>query len=42
MVMLDNPKNALATSPRPTVNMWCAHTATDRNAIAMPEATITP
>ena len=42
MVMLDRPKNASATSPRPTVNMWCAQTVTDRNAMAMPEATIDP
>ena len=42
IVILVKPKNAFATSPSPTVNMWCAHTVTERKAIASPEATTTP
>ncbi len=42
MAKLVKPKKASATSPKPTVNMWCAQTLTDRNAMAMPEATMTP
>src|SRR6266704_6839131 len=42
MAKLVKPKKASAMSPKPTVNMWCAQTLTDRNAMAMPEATMTP
>ena len=34
MSMLATEKKTFAASDRPTANMWCAHTLTDRNAIA--------
>ena len=30
-------KTASAMAPRPTANMWCAHTPKAKNAMAMPE-----
>ena len=41
MAILDSPKAASASGPMPTVNMWCAHTVSDRKAMATPEATMT-
>ena len=34
MSMLVAEKIAFSVSPRPTANMWCAHTPKDRKAIA--------
>jgi len=34
MSMLVAEKIAFSVSPRPTANMWCAHTPNDRNAMA--------
>ena len=31
--MVESMKNSCAASGMPTVNMWCAHTMKDRNAI---------
>jgi hypothetical protein len=41
IVMLEKPKSAFSTSPKPTVNMWWAQTVAERNAIATPEPTTT-
>ncbi len=40
IIMVDSVKNSCPASGMPTVNMWCAHTMNDRNAIAAVAYTI--
>ena len=37
MAMVKTAKTESAIGPRPTVNMWCAHTPKPKKAMAMPE-----
>ena len=39
IVVIANTESAIA--PMPTANMWCAHTPKPRNAMRIPEYTIT-
>ena len=42
MSMLVAEKIAFSVSPRPTANMWCAHTPNERKAIATLEPATNP
>jgi len=39
MIIVEMPKAVFATGPRPTANMWWAHTPNPMNPMAIPENT---